>query len=78
MDKVDFIEFCAEFWQIDRSEIRDEMQLDDTNLPNNSSIRFYQFIAMLEAKFGLHVQNINSISTFGDLYLDLTKSREHL
>jgi acyl carrier protein len=74
MDRQDIIKFCAEFWQVDHSVIEDNLKLDDKSLPNNSSIRFYQFIARLEAHFGAQLENAMEIRTFGDICQSLSKS----
>ena len=71
MDKREFrkelISFFSDFWKIESSQIHDDMKLNDEILKNQSSIRFYQFIAALESNYDVKVQNINTILTFGDL-----------
>ena len=52
---------------MDRSQINDAMKLNDETLKNQSSIRFYQFIAALESNYNVKVKNLSNISTFGDL-----------
>ncbi len=52
---------------MDRSHIHDAMKLNDETLKNQSSIRFYQFIAALESNYNVKVKNLGNISTFGDL-----------
>jgi hypothetical protein len=71
MDKQQVLEFSAEFWQVDSSIITDDLRLDDRSLPQNSSIRFYQFIAKIEAHFNARVGNVMDIKTFGDLFGNL-------
>ena len=73
MEREEILQFCAEFWQVDSSIITDELTLDDTSLPQNSSIRFYQFIAKVEAKFNARVQNVMDVRTFGDLFRNLNR-----
>ena len=74
MDKEELIQFCAEFWQVDSSFINENLELNNKNLPNNSSIRFYQFLARLESHFQVRVGDTSSIITFGDLFKDLANS----
>ena len=67
MEKSELIRFFSEFWEMDSSQIHDEMKLNDETLKNQSSIRFYQFIAALESNYKVKVKNLSKISTFGDL-----------
>lgn len=67
MDKEDLKDFFAEFWSIDKSEITDDLRIDDTTLKNQSSIRFYQFIAAIESNFDVRVKDVKNIQTFNDL-----------
>lgn len=71
MERIELIRFFSEFWNIDSSQIHDNMMLNDETLKNQSSIRFYQFIAALESNYNLKVKNLNRISTFGDLVNNL-------
>lgn len=74
MDRDKIIAFCAEFWQVEAELIVDTLKLDDKSLPNNSSIRFYQFIAQLESRCSVRVSDVNGILTFGDLLKDIENS----
>lgn len=67
MDNQKFKKFFADFWNIDSSLIDNNMPLDDTSLPGQTSIRLYQFFAKIEKHFGVEIQNINEIFTYGDL-----------
>ena len=67
MKKKDLIAFFSEFWEINSSKIKDSLRLDNTDLENQSSFRFYQFIAAVESNFGIKLSNINDIETFRDL-----------
>ena len=71
MERAKLIQFFSEFWGIKKSEIRDNLELNDENLHNHSSVRFYQFIAALESNFDIKIDNINSIITFEDLYRNI-------
>jgi acyl carrier protein len=72
MKKQNLIKFFSEFWKIDPSNIKDSLCLDDTSLKNQSSVRFYQFIAALESNFNVKIDDINNINTFGDLFKNLS------
>ena len=74
MNREEIIQFSAEFWQVEPSFIVENLKLDDKSLPNNSSIRFYQFMAKTEAHFNVRINDVNSIITFGDLFKDLENS----
>ena len=67
MKRNELISFFSEFWKIDSSQVQDTMKLNDETLKNQSSIRFYQFIAALESNYNVKVKNLSKISTFGDL-----------
>lgn len=67
MDRSELVSFFSEFWNIDSSRVNDQMKLNDETLKNQSSIRFYQFIAALESNYNVKVQNLTMILTFGDL-----------
>jgi acyl carrier protein len=75
MEKIKLIQFFSEFWGIKESEIKDNLELNDENLHNHSSIRFYQFIAALESNFNVRIDNINNIITFEDLYRNIKSIR---
>jgi hypothetical protein len=66
--KEDYFGFCAEFWEIDRSKLNDQMKFSDKILNDNSSFRFYQFVAALESNFGVQVSDVNNVESFGELY----------
>jgi len=67
MERTELIQFFSEFWEMDSSQIHDNMKLNDETLKNQSSIRFYQFVAALESNYKVKVKNLSKISTFGDL-----------
>ena len=71
MDSKKIIDFCARFWNVNPSFIKEEIYLDDRSLPNNSSIRFFQFIATMESELKVYVDNVHEINTFGDLFLNI-------
>ena len=71
MERNELISFFSEFWKINSSHIHDNMKLNDETLQNQSSIRFYQFIAALESNYDVKVKNLGKISTFGDLVNNL-------
>ena len=64
----EIIKFSADFWQIDPLTIHESLRLDDRDLPNNTSIRFFLFIAQVESHFGMKIENAFEIMTFGDLF----------
>ena len=74
MNKEELIKFCAEFWQVEASIINEDLGLNDRDLPNNSSIRFYQFLATLESHFQVRVGDTSNIVTFGDLFKEVVDS----
>jgi len=67
MKKQELVDFFSKFWSIDKNKITDDLKLDDSVLKGAISIRLYQFFAEIESKFGVKVNNVNSISTFGNL-----------
>lgn len=71
MGSSEIVKFCAEFWQVDPLVINNKLALNDENLPNNSSIRFFMFIAKIEAKFKVRITDIENITTFGDLFRNI-------
>ncbi|GEM_PF-2686917 len=70
------IPFFAEFWKVDPTLITEAMALDDARLPNNSSIRFYLFMAAVEKKFLVQLEDVHTITTFGELSRRLEMSLE--
>ena len=71
MERNELTSFFSDFWKIDRSHIHDNLKLNDEILKNQSSIRFYQFIAALESNYDVKIKNLNTILTFGDLMENL-------
>jgi hypothetical protein len=67
MEKSELISFFSEFWGLEKHKIKDDLILDNEHLSNNSSVRFYQFIAALESNFNIRLRNVEDIFTFGDL-----------
>ncbi len=67
MDEKELKKFTAEFWKIPLPSIKPELELDDKNLNNQDSLRFFEFISEIEKKFKVRVENINQIKTFNDL-----------
>ena len=67
MDKKALVQLFSDFWQISPSEVTDDLRLDNEALKNQSSIRFYQFVAAVESNFNVKVRNLNKILTFRDL-----------
>ena len=67
MERNELISFFSDFWKIDCSHIHNNLKLNDEILKNQSSIRFYQFIAALESNYNVKIKNLNTILTFGDL-----------
>lgn len=67
MDTSSLFSFFAKFWNVDPKIISREMTLDDRNLPQNSSIRFYLFMAAIEKEFKVTLDEVHTIMTFGDL-----------
>lgn len=72
MDKKKFFRFFAEFWEIKESDVNEEIKFDDEDLRNNSSVRFYQFIAALESNFDVKVNNVAEIFTIKNLMDNIT------
>ena len=70
----ELVAFFSNFWKLEESLINEKLLIDDTNIPDFSSIRFFQFIAALESNFNLRVNNIERIVCFGDLLENLEKS----
>jgi hypothetical protein len=75
MDVEELMKFFSEFWDIDESEIDNDLILNDENLENHSSVRFYQFIAALESNFDVVVKNFEDIFTFGDLIKNIVSKK---
>lgn len=75
MNKKELIHFFSDFWNIDISKINDKLELNDKTLNNQSSIRFYQFIAAIESNFDVKIMSINKIITFGDLIKNITEKK---
>ena len=71
MERNELTSFFSDFWKIDRSHIHDNLKLNDEILKNQSTIRFYQFIAALESNYNVKIKNLNTILTFGDLMENL-------
>ena len=71
MKKEDLIKFFAEFWGINKSEINDFLKINNQDLENFSSIRFFQFIAAVESNFDVKIENVDKIVTFQDLLNNL-------
>lgn len=67
MNKKELIKFFSDFWKIDNSNINNNLELNDKKIKNQSSIRFYQFIAAIESNFDVKIKNVENIKTFGDL-----------
>ena len=75
MNKKELIQFFSDFWNIDISKINNKLELNDKTLNNQSSIRFYQFIAAIESNFDVKIMSINKIVTFGDLIKNITEKK---
>ena len=75
MNRKELIQFFSDFWEIDSSKINDKLELNDKTLNNQSSIRFYQFIAAIESNFDVKIMSINKIVTFGDLIKNITEKK---
>ena len=71
MEKTKLIDFFAEFWGMNNSEINDFLKIDNQSLKDYNSIRFFQFIAAVESNFNVKIKNIDKISNFGDLFNNL-------
>lgn len=71
MEKAQLINFFAEFWKVNKSEISDSLKIDSEVLENYSSIRFFQFIAAVESNFGVKIENLDKIFNFEDLFNNL-------
>jgi len=71
MNRKELIQFFSDFWDINISEVNDKLELNDKTLNNQSSIRFYQFIAAIESNFDVKIKNINKIITFRDLIKEI-------
>lgn len=59
--------FFSEFWEIPEKEINNKTKLNDSDLKNFDSLKFYQFIAAVESEFKIKIEDISTINTFGDL-----------
>ena len=75
MDTKKLIKFFSEFWSIKESKIDNDLILNDENLENHSSVRFYQFIAALESNFDVVVTDIENVFTFGDLIKNISQRK---
>ena len=76
MEKEKIIKFFSEFWKIKESNINESLILNDENLKNHSSVRFYQFIAALESNLDVTVKNVENIFTLGDLINNIVSKRK--
>ena len=72
VDNRELIQFFSEFWGIDPTKINDNLALDSAHLKGQTSIKIYQFFAEVESKFGVKINNINKVLTFGDLIKNIT------
>ena len=54
-------------WNFDPKVLNSETRLDNSILKNQSSVRFYQFIAAIESNFNIKIEKIGEIIIFGDL-----------
>lgn len=75
MNLKELKKFFSEFWRIKEDEINEDLKLDDENLNNHSSVRFYQFIVALESNFDVIIKNIGKITTFGDLIKNIESKK---
>jgi len=73
MNKKELIHFFSDFWKIDISKINNNLELNDEELNNQSSVRFYQFIAAIESNFNVEIRDIHKINTFEDLIKNIVK-----
>ncbi|MFA6452653.1 MAG: hypothetical protein WCW57_04225 [Candidatus Pacearchaeota archaeon] len=71
MNKEDLISFFSAFWSVDPDKVVDDLKLNDKSLKNQTSIRLYQFLATVESKFNVQINNLNKIVTFGDLITNI-------
>ena len=65
-------EFCSEFWDIEQDMVTDELAFD-SSLDGFSSIRFFQFLTVVESNFDVELSNPVQIKTFGDLAVAVGK-----
>ena len=71
MKKDELTNYFSEFWKVDKSAVKDSLMLDSKSVKGMSSIRLYQFLASVESKFHVKIQNVNKIVTFGDLFRNI-------
>ncbi|MBI2138991.1 acyl carrier protein [Candidatus Woesearchaeota archaeon] len=67
MKKEQLRQFFSKFWDVPLERVTESLALDDTALADYSSVRFYQFIAALESRFGVRVEHLENVVTFGSL-----------
>lgn len=59
-------EFFSRFWDVKVEDVADDLMID-SRIPSFTSIRLYQFLAAVESNFGVIVENVHKIRSFGDL-----------
>lgn len=72
----EIISFCAVFWRVEPSVITPSLRFDDPQLPNNTSIRFFLFMAEIEKHFQVRLEEVQEITTFGEVFKALGNSAQ--
>jgi len=67
MDRDRVLSFIAAFWEMPESDVADGVELSEKDIPGLTSVRFFEFIAAIEAEFDVKVANIEKVLTVGDL-----------
>ena len=75
MNRKQLEKFFSNFWNIDIKKIKKDLKLGDVSLKDQSSVRYYQFIAAIESNFDVKVINLNNIITFEDLYKNMKPNK---
>lgn len=68
MDKVEQLkEIIASYWQLAPDAIDWDAELSSRGLKNFSSLRMLRFIASVEQRLGIDINDLDEIKKFGDL-----------
>ena len=66
-------EFILHYWQLSNPSIDWTMQFNSKHLNNFSSLRMLRFLAGIEERFKISIENVDAVRTFEDL-LQLVKN----
>ena len=60
-------EIISNYWQFDRDAIDWETEFNSQQLKNFTSLRMLRFLASVEERFAIHIEDVDSIKRFADL-----------